>query len=82
MNLIHEAENSHTDNDALDLGAPHISYLVSPIDGDEGYHGGLGAEALKEDLLVTVDLWLNNEFGQRCELFWKRRHHPRPHGDY
>ena len=70
MNLTVKADEDSADSSVLALGAPHIPKWVSPMDGDEGYHGGIGAEALKTDLLVIVDPWLSSAIGQSCALFW------------
>ncbi len=38
--------------------------------GDEGYHGGIGADLVKDNLLIIVGPWLDNGYGQSCQLFW------------
>ncbi|MEO8646392.1 hypothetical protein [Pseudomonas sp.] len=53
------------------LNPPKIPKLITSIDGDEGYHGGIGDDALKDDLRVTVDPWLNMDLDDKCLLFWK-----------
>ncbi|MFJ2465880.1 hypothetical protein [Pseudomonas sp. NPDC087615] len=65
-----KADESVAGGDAQELGAPIIPSRISPIDGNEGYHGGIGAEALSKDLLVIVDPWPDNGLGQSCQLFW------------
>ena len=70
MTLPPETDENSTDSNVLALGAPHIPAWISPIGGDEGYHGGIGAAALTADLLVSVDPWLDNAIGQSCHLFW------------
>lgn len=67
--------NSNTENrpaniDPLELYAPMIPALITPIEGDEGYDGGIGAAALAADLLVIVEPWPDQDLGQRCQLFW------------
>lgn len=63
-------KNKSASNFSAELYAPQIPALVSPIEGDEGYHGGLGAAALTTDLLVIVNPWLHHEIGDQCCLFW------------
>ncbi|WP_277761215.1 hypothetical protein [Pseudomonas sp. A34-9] len=70
MTLPPETDENSTDSNALALGAPHIPAWISPIGGGEGYHGGIGAAPLNADLLVSVDPWLDNAIGQKCQLFW------------
>ncbi|MHC8340330.1 hypothetical protein [Pseudomonas sp. HLT2-19-2] len=58
------------DSSLLALWAPNIPALITPLDGDEGYDGGIGADALETDLLVIVDPWFDMAIGDRCLLFW------------
>lgn len=58
------------ENGLLRLWPPEITALITPIDGDEGYHGGIGAAALNADLLAIVDPWLDIALGDRCLFFW------------
>ena len=52
------------------LWPPDIPALIKPIDGDEGYHGGIGAAALEDDLLTIVYPWLHIDLGDKCLFFW------------
>lgn len=70
MTLTSKPDGNSRNSSSLALGAPHIPELISPIDGDEGYHGGVGAKALNADLLVIVNPWHDMEIGQSCLLFW------------
>lgn len=70
MTTTYEADDSQSGSNLLALGAPIIPDLLTPIDGEEGYHGGIGAQALMNDLLVIVDPWPDQELGHRCQLFW------------
>lgn len=60
-----------SENGLSRLNPPKIPKLITPIDGDEGYHGGIGDNDLKDDLQVTVDPWLNIGLGDKCLFFWK-----------
>jgi len=62
--------DTDTDNALLRLWPPDIPALITPIDGDEGYHGGIGAAALKADLLAIVEPWLETGLGDKCLFFW------------
>ncbi|MBC3774837.1 hypothetical protein [Pseudomonas sp. SWRI99] len=70
MSLTSDSETTVADSSSAALYAPDIPLLVRPLEGDEGYHGGIGAAALTADLLVIVDPWLGQELGDRCLLFW------------
>lgn len=70
MTLPPKTDENSTDSNVLALGAPYIPAWISPIGGNEGYHGGIGAATLNADLLVSVDPWLDNAIGQSCQLFW------------
>jgi hypothetical protein len=70
MTSASNPEDPTASNDTSTLYAPHIPELISPMDGDEGYHGGIGAAALNADLVVIVDPWLDSDMGQTCKLFW------------
>jgi hypothetical protein len=59
-----------SENGLLRLWPPDIPALITPIDGDEGYHGGIGAAALNADLLAIVDPWLEIDLGDKCLFFW------------
>lgn len=54
----------------LALYPPHIPAMIKPIDGDEGYDGGIGAAGLEGNLLIVVDPWLGNALDQKCLLYW------------
>ncbi|MFJ2713142.1 hypothetical protein ACIOZM_19920 [Pseudomonas sp. NPDC087346] len=70
MSSITHTQCSSARLDLSVLPAPLIPALVRPIDGDEGYHGGLGANAQSTDLLVIVDPWLDMRIGQKCLFYW------------
>lgn len=59
-----------SENGLLRHWPPDIPALITPIDGDEGYHGGIGAAALKADLLAIIDPWLKIDLGDKCLFFW------------
>ncbi|WP_242209469.1 MULTISPECIES: hypothetical protein [unclassified Pseudomonas] len=63
-------DDSSEDSKTLTLYPPYIPAMIKPIDGDEGYDGGIGVEGLKSDLLITVDPWLGNALDQKCLLYW------------
>ncbi|WP_130902399.1 hypothetical protein [Pseudomonas sp. Sample_23] len=71
MTLKSDSKKTFASTSSTQLYPPDITGLVKPIDGDEGYDGGLGAAALTADLLVIVDPWLYQEIGDKCFLFWK-----------
>jgi hypothetical protein len=47
-----------------------IAGLHQPIDGDEGYDGGLGRLAFEQELNITVTPW-QMKLGDACSLFWQ-----------
>ena len=59
-----------SENGLSRLWPPDIPALIKPIHGDEGYHGGIGAAALKADLLAIVEPWLEIGLGDKCLFFW------------
>ncbi|WP_339494936.1 hypothetical protein [Pseudomonas sp. RA_105y_Pfl2_P56] len=70
MTSILKADDSPADSSAQSLYAPTIPGWISPMAGDEGYHGGIGADLVKDNLLIIVGPWLDNGYGQSCQLFW------------
>lgn len=63
-------DDSFEDSKTLTLYPPYIPAMIKPIDGDEGYHGGMGVEGLESYLLIIVDPWLGIALGQKCRLYW------------
>ncbi|MHC8371056.1 hypothetical protein ACYZT2_09635 [Pseudomonas sp. MDT1-85] len=61
---------NNSDTTLLRLWRPIIPALITPLEGDEGYHGGLGAEALEVNLLIIVDPWLHMTLADTCSVFW------------
>ncbi|MHC8342974.1 hypothetical protein [Pseudomonas sp. RT6P73] len=47
-----------------------VGGLVQPIDGDEGYDGGVGRAAFEQNLRITVPAW-QMQLGDECRLYWR-----------
>lgn len=47
-----------------------VGGLVYPIDGEEGYDGGVGISAFERNLRITVQPW-QMQLGDECRLFWR-----------